>query len=215
MRDIIFFIDHDMTIVDSLQVFYISYNRALRKFGLKEISYDLFKKKFCQDSLEAPSQVDDKDFWEYFKKIYATKEYGILKSMPGAKEFLSSLKELGFPVIVVSGRGVEPEILESELKYLGLLQYVDEVKTLFRTEKGSFDKTSIFIDTKIEYNTSKCVVVGDYIEDMSSGKKANCFTIGVTGNCKSPEKLYRYGADIVFESLLELKENLRDVISGI
>ncbi len=122
---------------------------------------------------------------------------------------------MGFPVIVVSGRGVEPEILESELKYLGLLQYVDEVKTLFRTEKGSFDKTSIFIDTKIEYNTSKCVVVGDYIEDMSSGKKANCFTIGVTGNCKSPEKLYRYGADIVFESLLELKENLRDVISGI
>ena len=194
----LFLVDHDMTLADTLGVFYRTYSHLAFKHSGIHVTLEEFLRGFCNDSLSEPLGVLREAFWSEFKKSYAARGRRELRPMPGAREFLEALRERGYVVVVVSGRG-EPPVIERELSLLGLRELVDDVYTV---GEDHFDKTSVF-ETIVRSRGGPCVVVGDYRLDLKSAVEAGCLPVGVTAGCKNPDSHRRAGARIVVEHLGE------------
>ncbi len=212
-KKFLFILDLDMTLVDSLKVFYKTYNNLLRKWLGKEITFQDFYRRFCEDSLDIP--VGDKiSFWDEFKKGYVPESINEIKLMPGARELVEDIKRKGYIMVIVSGRGTPSEQVRQELEYLGLNDYIKDILTLsWKIDDPSinpFDKKTAIKQVLEKYNPDECIVIGDYIEDMKAGKTNGCYNIGVTSGCKSPEKLKEAGADIVFDDLIQVRKFLQE-----
>ncbi len=201
-----------MTLVDSIKVFYRVYSYLLRKYYGKNIVFEEFYKRFCDDSLSVRGK-DEYVFWEEFKKLYAPINQDEIKLMPGGRELLHRIKKSGGMIIVLSGRGVKPGIIEKELAFLGIRDLVDHFETLSQDKminpSNPFDKKDAVRRLRIKY-PGECVMIGDYMGDMYAGKQNGCITIGVTTGCKSPDKLKKAGADYVANDLWEVIRYLED-----
>ena len=192
---LLFIVDHDMTLVDTLGVFYRTYRdacllKAGRMVGIRE-----FLEGFCSDSLREPPGVDALDFWSYFKDSYRARGRDDLRPMPGARRLLEELRRQGHAVVVVSGRG-RPEVIERELAMVGLGDLVESVHTV---GGRGFGKADIF-RRLAEAAGLPCVAVGDYKMDLASAVEAGCLPVGVTAGCKDPESHRRAGASVVVGS---------------
>lgn len=196
---LLFIIDHDMTLVDTLGVFYRTYRNACLAHGRSPPPLPRFLEGFCSDSLREPTGVDARSFWSFFKERYRALSARDLRPMRGARGFLAELEKRGHPTVVVSGRGT-PAVVGSELERLGLRSLVREVHTVGGRD---FDKTRVFAKLAIKWGLP-CVAVGDYKMDFKSAVDAGCLALGVTAGCKDAESHRSAGAWLVVEHLGEL-----------
>ncbi|MGB9830504.1 MAG: HAD family hydrolase, partial [Fervidicoccus fontis] len=103
MQKTLYILDLDMTLIDSLKVFYRVYSQLLKKYFNEDISFEDFYEKFCTNSLDNYKNYP-KDFWKDFKEMYYAKDRSEIKPIDGAEELLRFLNERGI-VVVLSGRG--------------------------------------------------------------------------------------------------------------
>ncbi len=198
--------DLDQTLVNTLPRFYRMFNHTLEKFGCKPVEWDVFVKKYHDDTLNTFVCGDVKKFWHYFLSHYNDISCEKDKLIEGALDTLKRLKERGIKVVITTGRIVPREKIWEELRKYGINKYVDEVFTRYDHYGDGKRRTEMLLHAMKLFNVTpkETVFVGDYWPDMVSGKEVGVFTIGVLTGHENEEKLKKYGADAVIESVAKL-----------
>ncbi|MFO7882808.1 MAG: PfkB family carbohydrate kinase [Kosmotogaceae bacterium] len=151
-----------------------------------------------------------------YKKIYTEHLKKIVKArmMKGDKtkylllaslELIKLLNRKGIKIFLASGTDIDDVIEES--KYLGVHDYINEgiYGALDSYQKYSKKKVIEKLLKEKDLKSGEFVVIGDGPVEISVGKKAGAFTIGVASdekkgfgwNMKKFEKLKRVGADLL------------------
>jgi len=123
--------------------------------------------------------------------------------MPGAYEVLSSLRERGFKIglITLNSAAVVSNVLErlGIKKFFDAMISRDDVKNVKPNPEHLLE-----VLRRLEVRPEEAVVVGDTVFDMRCAKKVGAMAIGITTGRSSEEELRKAGADCVVESLSEL-----------
>lgn len=195
--------DLDQTLVYTLPRFH----RVFCEILGKNISWDEFLKSYAEDSLNryiCEAGIEVEKFWkEFLKKYYPP--HPADKLIDGVDNILRILKSRGYIIVIHTGRIVPREYVWKELKDFGIVEFIDDVYTedeRFRT--ASFDKSVKLIEIRDRFKPDVFIYVGDYWPDMVSGKKAGAFVVGVTTGLEKEEKLRKFGADVVIESVSDI-----------
>ncbi len=213
-------LDLDMTLVDTLERFFIVYNRTREIFGLKGISREDFIDYFRKDMLSQiiPENVDKVKFWRTFRTLYGTLFTEKDKPMKGALNVLKWLKENNYKIIVTTGREVDPEKIWAELRKYSIAKYIDEVYTIKQQKPEEedilFSRKGLLnrIIEKHNVKPSEVVFVGDYWVDMEAGKAVGTINIAVLTGLKDAKLLEKHGAHVVIEGIWELPKVLTSLL---
>ncbi len=215
-RAVIF--DTDGTLVDTLRRFYEVFAELLHRCCGKIIEWDEFLRGYVEDTLDdvvvkltRADGVALHSFWLEFLRMYRN---GNAKSRPiaGAPETIRRLKEMGVPVAVITSCIVPAEKLREELESFGIrgadvivtgLDLIDELEG-----KHHFSKEGIFrlAVERLGVEAEDCVIVGDYWNDITDGKKVGAKTVAVLTGLMRRELLERYGPDAIIGSVGEIFE---------
>lgn len=209
-------LDLDMTLIDTLERFFVVYNITREIFGLNKVSKEEFMHCFKNDMLDLiiPENINRMNFWKTFRTLYGNVFTHKDKPIEGAIEVLKWLKKNNYRVIVTTGREIDPEKIWAELREYKMAKYVDEVYTIKQQktedEDIPFSRKGILnkILQKYGVNPEDVVFVGDYWVDMETGKAVGVKTIGVLTGFKTEELLKKHGADIVINGIWDLPKVL-------
>jgi len=198
--------DLDQTLINTLPRFYRIFNQSLEKFRCEPVEWDVFVRKYHEDTLNNFVCVDVKTFWDYFLRHYNDIPCEEDKLIDGALETLKRLKDKGIKVVITTGRIIPREKIWEELRKYGIDIYVDEVFTRYDYYGDGKRRNEMLLHAMEEFHAKpkETIFVGDYWPDMVSGKEAGVFTVGVLTGHENEEKLKKYGADVVIESVAEL-----------
>ena len=130
--------------------------------------------------------------------------------MPHAEEVLSSLKDDGYNIGIVTTRSRESTLYCMELCKLG--PYIDDIICVDDVKKSKPDAEAyIKIVDKNKWNKDDVAVIGDSSADIKGGKNYGAYTIAFLRNPLKKERLMALKADKYIEDLIEilpiLKEN--------
>lgn len=213
-------LDLDQTILNTLSRFYETYNFVLELFGGKRIDWETFFRLFCRDELDSlrPRDTGRIEFWREFRRLYGEWIHEKDGLIEGAYETLRWLKEVGFNIVVTTGREIDKEKVWRELRVFGIADFVDDVYTLVEQDPEHedilFSRVGLLkqIIKKYGVPANRVIFVGDYWVDMESGRKAGLITIGVLTGCKSRELLLSHGANYVIKDISELPELINSIL---
>ncbi|OYT40545.1 MAG: phosphatase [Desulfurococcales archaeon ex4484_58] len=217
----IIILDYDLTLMDNICDFYLSFNEAYHKYVGKTISFHEFYKAFVNDQLIniIPDNIDQEKLWKYMRKEICRSRFSRLNE--GVHYFLYYTDILGLKKIIVSGRGCHPKYIYEELRRHGILEYISGVYTFFDqeilggVEKVLFDKSWLlkYIIKKYKINASDTVYIGDYKLDYYSSLEVGVNFIGLTSIPERIILLKRIGvkrlARNFYEALLHVLDILR------
>jgi len=122
-------------------------------------------------------------------KPYAPIRFQDFKILPGTFKALSSLKKIGFDLVVITnqpdvGNGkVKKETVEQMNAYLRTELPIDMIKVCYHAKRDGCQcrkpKPGMILEAAFELQTSlsKSYLVGDRGGDISAGKAAGCTTI--------------------------------------
>lgn len=135
----------------------------------------------------------------YFNFIETTKLYA------GVKEALSTLKENGKKIALLTTKGQEQA--ENILHHFELEKYFDEI---IGRRNGLAHKPSpeplLFICNALSVSPKQTLMVGDSEVDVQCGKNANTKTCAVTWGYRSKKILKKEKPDYLADTLFELLE---------
>ncbi|MEM2906733.1 MAG: HAD family hydrolase [Candidatus Odinarchaeota archaeon] len=182
----LFIFDLDGTLIDTSDRFYNVFMFLAEKYGLPKVSRDEFRLLYKSNQLGGLILQVKQRFLPEFLRIYHEFKGDSEQPFEGVREALKLLKDRNYILSVVTGRIIEAELVRQELQLHGLADLLDEVlANNFSEESSSGDealqKVYEFKNLLGKYGVKpvECVVVGDYVLDIVSGKKLGCWTIGV------------------------------------
>ncbi len=204
--------DLDQTLINTLPRFHRVFNETLTHFGEREVDWDTFIKDYSNDVLNRHFNVSAEEFWKYFLSNYVHRDDED-RVIDGAVEVLKYLKDEGKYIVITTGRIVPVETVREELKKFGLLEFVDRIYTRYDHYEDGKRRTEIIRNAMKEFKASEkeTVFVGDYWPDMISGREVGVFTVGVLTGLESSEKLLKYGANVVIESVKYLPQIIKNL----
>ena len=126
--------------------------------------------------------------------------------IPGVREMLQDLVE-HYPMGVVSAR--DGASTREFLDYFELTSYfrvIVTAQTCHHTKP--FPDPIIYAAEALGVAVDRCVMVGDTIVDIQSGKSAGTQTVGVLCGFGTEKELKRRGADMILSSTAKLKDHL-------
>ncbi len=210
--------DTDSTLVDTIERFFGVFNEMLAAQGSPPLGWDEFYRRYVADSLDelaVPRKAKRRkerlhSFWmEFLRKYREENPNG--KIYPGVKSLLRKLHAVGIPVAVITSCIVPSSKLREELAGLGVDAFVDACATAHDVvnilEMGDhFSKVEIIKKAaeNLRVRPEDCVVVGDYWNDVKSGKEAGAKTVGVLSGLARREMLEKYGADAIINNTMDL-----------
>lgn len=132
---------------------------------------------------------------ERFRDLYPSIAIAPTVLLPGAREAMQAVHELGGRVLVLTGKFESNALLH--LQELGLpydrlagARWADGKTLVLREEAAA-------------------AYVGDHVGDMRSARAADAVAVGVSSGGQSAEELTEAGADIVLDSLIALPDWLK------
>lgn len=209
--------DLDGTLTDSLASIKISADLAVGKFGFGPYTKEQYK-YFVGDGaavliercLEAGGDKEHAYFeqaYEEYKKVF--EEYCMYQVVPydGIRELLSSLKERGIKIAVLSNK---PH--ERTLNVIYSIFGEDCFDVVQGQKDGVMRKPSpegVFqILEKLSLTPDDLLYLGDTGTDMQTGKAAGAFTVGALWGFRKKEELLENHADAVIDNPLKLLDYL-------
>ncbi|MEU0370062.1 HAD family hydrolase [Streptomyces sp. NPDC006283] len=191
--------DLDMTLIDSRPGIHAAYRALSAETGVR-IDADLAVTRL------GPPLEQELALWfphervqemaDRYREIYPGHAIGPTPAMPGAREAISAVQELGGRAIVVTAKH-EPNA-KLHLAHLGIAP--DEVIGWLWAEAKA--------EALLEHGAA--VYVGDHIGDVRGARLAGALSVAVpTGPCDAGE-LSEAGADVVLEDLTAFPAWLRD-----
>ncbi|WEU41109.1 MAG: HAD family hydrolase [Candidatus Odinarchaeum yellowstonii] len=211
----LFIFDLDGTLIDTSDRFYNVFIFLAEKYGLQKITRAEFKQLYKSNRLgEILLQVKQR-FLPEFLRIYHDFKGECEKPFEGVVEALKILKCRKYLLSVVTGRIIDSELVRFELEKHGLKDLFDEVlaNNLSASSKGeeSLQKTNSFkfLIERFNLKPEECVVVGDYVTDIISGKRLGCWTIGVLSGGLDYNILKSVNPDFIIASVKDIPSLLK------
>jgi HAD superfamily hydrolase (TIGR01509 family) len=206
--------DLDGTLVDSEEYHWLSWRDTMRAEAV-DLSYEQFLASFGQrnDRILAgwlgpgtdPARVrrigDAKEL-EY-RRLAETRG---LAPLPGAREWLSSLRAAGWRQAIASSA---PRLnVETMLRVLNLASYLDAVVSAEDVTLGKPDP-QVFLTAaaKLGVTPSRCIVVEDAAAGVEAARRAGMHSVGVS-------RSGRLDADVFVKSLTDLPADAFDSLVG-
>lgn len=123
------------------------------------------------------------------------------EAFPYSIELLNTLKSKGKNIGIITRNSKAASMKTLEVS--GLMKYLDVIVTREDVAKVKPDPEHVEVAIKfLEKRAEDTVVIGDHKYDISSGKRAGCFTIGILSGVSSEELLNE--ADLIVSSLEEI-----------
>ena len=207
------FFDLDGTLTESGEGIMNSVAYAMRKFGVEETDreklrtfigpplYASFMREYGLDLEQAMLAV------EYYREYFAPK--GIYENRPydGIVELLKELKKDGRRLYLATSKP-EPYALEI-VKHFGIYEYLDGLYgSTMSEERTKKEEVIAYALGQTGIKASDVVMIGDRAHDIIGAKANNVASIGVLFGYGSREELADAGADMIAESVEDLKRIL-------
>lgn len=123
------------------------------------------------------------------------------EAFPNSIVLLNILKSKGKNIGVITRNSKAASMKTLEVS--GLMEYIDVIVTREDVAKVKPDPEHVEVALKfLEKKAEDTVVIGDHKYDISSRKRAGCFTIGILSGVSSEELLNE--ADLIVSSLEEI-----------
>ena len=206
--------DVDGTIVDSISYYHVYFNDGLEGIGLKPISKGLLL-KFLGEGISLKKILrtvipDDRDenviemvageILEKFVKIDME-----LPLLPGVRDVFAFLKAAETKIGVATGRTSGAAYEWKRLKEKGLDGFVDVVVTASEVENRKPAPDLITeCAKKLSLHPKNCLVIGDSVSDIISGKKAGAIPVAVCTGIENSETIKSQSPEAVLQSLDEI-----------
>ncbi len=204
--------DMDGVLIDSYKTHFISWKRALRKFGL-DITEDQFSSTFGQTNKDILSKLFpslDPDLYEPIseekERIFRELIRKELPEMEGASELIEEIhKARGLLGI---GSSAPLENIKTVLEILPAGGLFDAIVSGSEIIHGK-PHPEVFFKTaeKLGIPPYLCAVIEDSPAGIEAAKRAGCKAIGLIGTV-TLDKLEEKGADLVVESLNKLSSSI-------
>ena len=153
-----------------------------------------WKQKYVQEPLEA-----------YRKFVFQTDYLHKVKALPGAREFLVKLKEVGIRPSLASSASQED--LGIYKKIVGMEDLIEEESSADDSDRSK-PHPDIFKATlkRLKLKAEDCLALGDTPYDAEAAGKAGVWTIGVESGGWSRGDLMEAGCVEVYKDVQELLE---------
>jgi len=172
-------LDYDLTLVNNIVDFYMSFIDALNNTLGYTISFNEFSKHLYNDKLDVfLKNVDKRRFWVLMRTFicYYNKSSILNKNV---ERFLETTSSFGLINVIVSGKECHPEVIYRELELMGIRDYISRVYTFYDLnihgglEEVLFDKSWLLKKALIDHGVEpwQAVYIGDYIMDYYSSLK--------------------------------------------
>jgi phosphoglycolate phosphatase len=207
--------DLDGTIINPGTAIPRCINHALRKHGLKPVPIERLKRYIgfgLEDILLQITGRKDKRFLKSCIDVYRERFHkeGIAEHRlyPGIVGLLEAVSRNG-RLIVAS---IKPQVsCEMVMDHLSIRPLFTSVYGTDLSGKLS-NKTDVLKHAIKKEGIKKCIVIGDRGVDVEAAKKCGCPSIGVTYGYGTKEELKAAGADMVAETVGELRQYLLSTI---
>ena len=208
------FFDLDGTLLDTLDDLRDSVNTVLSRYHLPPITKDEAAHFLgngakhlvhCALKNQVSPEFEEKILQEY--KIWYQDHCRIKTApYPGVMELLSTLKEKGFQMAVVSNKP-DPAVKELNAFFFGNL-----LETAIGEQEGIRRKPApdalIEAMRLLEASQNACLYIGDTEVDLQTAKNAGIQCISVSWGFRTKEELLQSGADTIVNTASELQSLL-------
>lgn len=213
-----FVFDLDGTLVDSVYHHVLAWQEALAGDGVDLSVWRIHRKIGMSGGLlanamlrETGRPVSDEDA-ERLRRAHAdayARHAGNIRPLPGAKELLGRLSDLGVPwAIATSGH------IESAGRTLALLDVPEDVPVITRDRvRWAKPDPDLFLAAIEELGVAPedAVVVGDSVWDLLAAQRARALGVGVLSGGYGEDELQRAGAYRVYADPADMLQHLDEV----
>jgi phosphoglycolate phosphatase-like HAD superfamily hydrolase len=206
-----FIFDFDGTVADSGEGIVSAVLEVYKGNGMPAPS-----KEFLHRQIGLPAQAlfpgvegpELDGFIELFREFLTTDLATSRISFPGVGITLKTLHQMGHQIAIATSK---PHRLIKQIvadwEYSNFLAWVQGVDGF-----PPKPDPEVILRCQKKLDARKYVMVGDRPEDMIAGKRASCFCIGITQGHSSSSELDSSGADIVYDSIVSLYEDLDNLV---
>lgn len=209
-----FIFDLGGTLIDTKMRFYSIFNKNLKKFGIKPLSWKEFREKYSQGKINdciLPEGSKDRErkldqFWKNLSQDYRG---GNDPPIPGAKEVLRKIYQAKIPIAAATYVMLPPEETKKELTRYGIAKFISCIITAFQGEGKHYLLKKEIIPkaiAKLGIPPKDCVVVGDTVEDVEGGKGVGAKTVAVLSGLVTEKYLKKAKPDAIIDSVAQLFE---------
>jgi len=158
--------------------------------------------RYTQDQNLIKTMIDT---YRSYYKIHEMKSH---KLYPGVKEVLSTLKEKGYKLGIVTSKFKESAM--PSFTYYGLEDYFDVFIALDDVEHPKPSGEPVLKALEHFNNSSRAIMIGDNQSDILSGQNAGILSAGVSWSIKGKEHLSAVNPDIMFDSMYDIIELIKE-----
>lgn len=206
--------DLDGTLADTSPDLTDALNELLNNYGKNTLGYEYVRNHTSRGSIAMIELGFKKSFDEKqglqlrdeFMQIYSNMLCNKTKLFPGVSELLDFLDQAAIPWGIVTnkpGRFAEPLVQELEIAYRAICMVSGDALSRRKPSPDQLHHAANMIGI-IE---SDCIYMGDDQRDVLAGKAANMKTaVAAYGYIPDNDDPNSWGADVVFNSALELKD---------
>lgn len=210
-------IDMDGTLYDSMKNHTAAWHRLMTEAGIKctRDEFYLYEGRtgastinyLIQRELGREATDEEKENLYKRKTVYFN-QLPPVEPMPGAREMVEVLKEVGLQRIIVTGSGQSSLLNRISTDFPGL--FSEELRVTSRDVKHGKPHPEPFIRAMqlARVTPSQSIVIENAPLGVEAGDRAGAFTIGVTTGPIPREEMVKAGAAIVFDSMPEFAEKL-------
>jgi len=162
-----------------------------------------------KDQMQRLSPEHQEELFEAYLEYNARVQDSMLKGFCGTAVTLTTLKELGYRLAVVTSKRRAPAL--HGLEYTGLADYFELILGADNTTEHKPKPGPLLDAAKLMgVEASECSYVGDSPYDMLSARSANMFAVGALWGMFPKEALLDAGAEVLITHISELAEVLEE-----
>jgi HAD superfamily hydrolase (TIGR01549 family) len=213
-----FVFDLDGTLVDSVYQHVLAWQDALEEAGIELSVWRIHRKVGMSGGLLANALLRETgrdvttEEAKRLNRLHADaygRRFGRVKPLPGAREILSLLTDLGVPWAIATsgGRATAGPAID-------LLSVPSGVPVVTRDEVSrAKPDPALFLTAagRLQVALDDVVVVGDSVWDMLAAQRARALGVGFLSGGYGPEELEHAGAYRVYEDPADLLRHLDEV----
>jgi HAD superfamily hydrolase (TIGR01549 family) len=214
-----FLFDLDGTLVDSVYAHVLAWHEALEAEGIPLSIWRIHRKigmsggLFTNMLLRETTEVMDPERIERLRQLHAAaynRTAAAIQPLPGARELLSYLTEVGIPWgIATSGR---METARPVLERLGVDFNSVPIVTRDQVQHAKPDPDLFLaVAERLGIVVETATVVGDSVWDMLAAQRARALGIGLLSGGYGQDELERAGAYRVYEDPADLLRHIDEV----
>jgi HAD superfamily hydrolase (TIGR01509 family) len=204
------FLDLDGTVVDSTGAYIEAARIAFQAMGKKTPDTKVL--------LEIPKRIEQhltindiihgntKEFMQVYLKAYYSVTGAKTKPMPNVSETLQTLSEKA-KLTLITMRHCTNQVIQKELDCFGIAKYFTHIVTAMDTSKPKPSPEALIqcVET-LDLEMCDCIIAGDSVNDVRTGKAAGARTVAVLSGLFGREELVKECPDLILPDVSVLPE---------